>query len=64
MARLLLAALFILSVIAISGCGLLPTDRPPTGGRFSLNYSPDPAQPRWHRLLFGTRWVGEGPVQE
>jgi hypothetical protein len=48
---------------ALSGCGLLPTDRPPTGGPFSLNYSPDPRQPAWERLLYGTRWIGEGPPQ-
>jgi hypothetical protein len=55
--------LFVLSVTAVSGCGLLPTDRPPSGGHFSVNYSPDPDQPTWHRLLFGTRWLGEGPAQ-
>jgi hypothetical protein len=54
---------FLFSVIAVCGCGLLPTDRPPSGGRFSVNYTPDPTQPRWHRLLFGTRWNGEGPGQ-
>jgi hypothetical protein len=54
---------FFVSVIGVSGCGLLPTDRPPSGGQFSVNYSPDPTQPRWHQLLFGTRWNAEGPAQ-
>jgi hypothetical protein len=64
MTRLLLATLFfVVSLTAVSGCGWLPMDRPPTGGRFSVNYSPDPTQPAWHRLLFGTRWLAEGPAQ-
>ena len=64
MIRLLYAPLFlIISLMAVAGCGLLPTDKPPTAGRFSVNYYPDPAQPSWHRLLFGTRWIGEGPSQ-
>jgi hypothetical protein len=58
-----LSLCLILSVVVVSGCGLLPTDRPPSGGRFSVNYSPDPTQPTWHRLLYGTRWIGEGPPQ-
>jgi hypothetical protein len=64
MFHLLRAGLFFLfSVPAVTGCGLLPTDRPPSGGRFSVHYSPDPTQPSWHRLLCGTRWLGEGPAQ-
>jgi hypothetical protein len=64
MIRLRYATLiFIVSLTALSGCGLLSTDQPPTGGRFSVSYSPDPTQPSWHRLLFGTRWIGEGPPQ-
>ncbi len=47
----------------LSGCGLLPTDKPPTGGLYSVSYSPDPKQPAWERILFGTRWIGEGPPQ-
>jgi hypothetical protein len=58
------AGLFlILALTAASGCGLLPTDRPPSDGRFSVNYYPDPTQPKWQRVLFGTRWSAEGPAQ-
>jgi hypothetical protein len=64
MPRILFAVLFfVVSLTPVSGCGLLPTDRQPTGGQFSANYSPDPAQSTWHRLVFGTRWIGEGPGQ-
>jgi hypothetical protein len=64
MPRFLFSALFfVVSLTAVGGCGMLPTDKPPTGGRGSVSYSPDHAQPSWHRLLFGTRWIGEGPVQ-
>jgi hypothetical protein len=57
--RFLRFVLFLsVSLTATSGCGLLPTDQPPTGG--GLSYSPDPKQPNWQRLLFGTKWIGEG----
>jgi hypothetical protein len=55
---------FIVCVTAVTGCGLLPTDRPPSSeGRYQGHYSPDPTQPNWHRLLCGTRWNFEGPAQ-
>ena len=54
--------LALVSLTALGGCGLLPTDRPPTGG-YSVSYSPDPRQPRWDRVLFGTKWIAEGPAQ-
>jgi hypothetical protein len=55
--------LLLVSLVALGGCGLLPTDHPPTDGRFSVNYYPDPKQPSWDRLLWGTRWMAEGPAQ-
>jgi len=59
MIRLLRIVLFfVVSLTATIGCGLLPTDQPPTGDSFS--YSPDPKQPNWQRLLLGTKWIGEG----
>jgi hypothetical protein len=59
MIRLFCAALFyIISMTTLSGCGLLPTDRPPRDGR---GHYPDTSQASWHRLLFGTRWIDEGP---
>jgi hypothetical protein len=63
MFNVLRAGLFlVLCATALSGCGLLPTDRPPTGG-FKVNYTPDPNQPWWDRVLFGTKWDAEGPAQ-
>ena len=61
--RLLTALLFVVSLTAVNGCGLLPTDRPPTNGGYSVHYFPDVQQPKWQRLLFGTNWIGEGPAQ-
>gem|GEM_PF-6787864 len=61
MTRLLRAGLFVLiSVPAVGGCGLLPTDRPPKTS-YPVNQWPDPKQPKWHRILFGTKWIAEGP---
>ena len=51
------------AVLAVGGCGLLPTDRPPTDNPHSVSYFPDDRQPAWHRVLFGTRWIAEGPPQ-
>ena len=61
--RIILCAVGILILTTAGGCGLLPTDQPPSGGRFSVNHSPDPKQSTWDRILFGTRWIGEGPAQ-
>jgi hypothetical protein len=46
-----------------AGCGLLPTDRPPTDNPYASTWFPDRTQPEWHRLLFGTRWIPEGPAR-
>jgi hypothetical protein len=51
----------ILLLAAISGCGLLPTDRPPTDNPYGASYFPDDQQSKWNRILFGTRWIPEGP---
>jgi hypothetical protein len=55
--------IFLVALAAVSGCGLLPTDKPPTDSKFSVHYFPDEHQPAWERLLFGTRWIAEGPAQ-
>jgi hypothetical protein len=60
--RLCVTILLIASVAAV-GCGLLPTDRPPTDNPYGASFSPDPTQSRWSRLLWGTRWVPEAPSQ-
>jgi hypothetical protein len=61
MSRWLRAALFLIVLVTVvSGCGLLPTDRPPSD-HYGASYFPDDSQPRYERLLFGTRWIPEGP---
>ena len=55
------AGLLFASLVMAGGCGALPTDRPPTNNPHDASFSPDPTQPRWNRLLFGTRWIPEAP---
>jgi hypothetical protein len=60
---LTMPAVLAVALFGVSGCGLLPTDRPPTDNPYSVSYFRDDQQPTWHRLLFGTRWIAEGPPQ-
>jgi len=55
------AGLLLVALVAAIGCGVLPTDRPPADNPYGASFSPDPSQPRWNRLLFGTRWIPEAP---
>jgi hypothetical protein len=52
---------FLALLTFLSGCGLLPTDRPPTDNPYGASYFPDDQQSKWNRILFGTRWIPEGP---
>jgi hypothetical protein len=61
--RLIVPVVVAVALLGASGCGLLPTDRPPTDNPYVVSYFPDDRQPAWHRLLFGTRWIAEGPPQ-
>jgi hypothetical protein len=53
--------LVILAPLLSAGCGLIPTDRPPRDNPYGASYFPDHQQSRWNRILFGTRWIPEGP---
>lgn len=63
MARRRTTLVVLAATVASGGCGLLPTDRPPADNPHAVSYVPDDHQPAWHRLLFGTRWLAEGPAQ-
>src|SRR5262245_13117963 len=52
---------FLALLTFLNGCGLLPTDRPPTDNPYGASYFPDDRQSKWNRILFGTRWIAEGP---
>jgi hypothetical protein len=63
MIRRFLVRLVLGGCLLATGCGLLPTDQPPTDNPYASTWFADRAQPEWHRLLFGTRWIPEGPAR-